>query len=105
MASRSKGRPWKSWPVGKPVPTRTLTNWRHAAEKRAQEAGYLTSCGLCKRPLKRYGRLLLVPGEGVATIKPKALRRKVCKSCVAIVRAFILLQEQTMALDHLPELE
>lgn len=105
MGGRTGGkpdkRPWAHWQGGMPS-VDTLRVWRVKARKLAQDAGFWSSCDLCKRPIKnehRFGRIHMRPARawrGRATI------RVICNSCYLTVKTLLDELEMLGARDHLP---
>lgn len=94
--------PWRSY-KGMGLPHEdTLRQWRVAARKLAQAAGFYTACDLCKRPIKRehrFGRVMLRPARAW---RGRATQRTICHSCYITMQALLQELESLGARDHLP---
>ena len=81
------------------IPDRfVLARWRRVAARIAREKGALTACGICKRPLHSYGRLMLKHPMSHG----KSRKRKICRICADLLTTFLDVMEWYGASDNLP---
>ena len=81
------------------MPSRfTLASWRRVATKRAKSLGAPFACGICKRPLHSYGRLMLKHPMSHG----KSRQRKICRICADLLITLLDVLEWYGAADNLP---
>ncbi len=75
-----------------------LARWRRVATRRAKAVGAPFACGICKRPLHSYGRLMLKHPMSHG----KSRQRKICRICADLLVTLLDVLEWYGASDNLP---
>ena len=94
---RNRMMPWR-YPRDE-MPSRwTLAKWRMAAIRVARQSGYVTACGICKRPVNFYGFFDLRHPRSYG----KARRRRICVACADLLVATLDVLEWFGTCDNMP---
>lgn len=101
--SRKDPSPWHAYQAHEPsnalADEPTLSKWRVKARTLAKQAGALTSCDLCKRPVNKYGHVWLKTPN--AWRAPR-IKRNICNSCYEGLKTYLQMLETQGNRDHLP---
>ena len=88
--------PWY-YPRDKIPHARTLRRWRKLATQMAKAVGAPMACGICKRPLRQWGRLTIRHPRSYG----KSRNRNICTACTNLIIHMVDVLEWHGAEDHL----
>jgi len=88
--------PWH-YPRSNMPHRRTLRRWRKLANDLARAVGAPMACGICKRPLRQWGKVIIRHPRSYG----RSRVRKICTACSNLIIHMIDVLEWHGAQDHL----